>query len=525
MLGCQSRGQATAPAGREASNEAVEARLQTELKEVISRGNGASAEWIGKVESNLWRTFQALPKTSQGFVSTATARYALQTHLARAHGWLIKGIEPHGMKRSCGPGLHTVQIFRDRAPALARALKEARDCAHSFQDLVVLYVALERLVFDESRRLLEASYILRNKSMQKEVSEGELLELLVSYLVLFKDGRNADLSLPRKHAEVLAKRLASAHRKEGEQASRTVVPSTTGFKDMITLARETTAQYVYAHRRWVNHFKPMRFSFDMVLRIVEDVAERFAPWQDVECRALKALLMRSDRGEAGRITLSQFYELEDCRESTAYLRQIGALDESSERNPRVVVSNYMYGPNNCIAHNAHFSTCCFNGCLGLLNELEGAIQAPSASVERVLRLMSNLSSEFPSLHMDAPLLSKHLVLKLYVIGEMHGGQVPLHGRLFAQWLHFLFPDVCPYPQIIHEQSALTRNHYERGNFRATPEEIKSWKQVTSWGHIDAPLSQWSDDEVLPLHDLQGHDLQGHVSWTSYIPVLLGSVLR
>merc|ERR1719388_615944 len=25
------------------------------------------------------------------------------------------------------------------------------------------------------------------------------------------------------------------------------------------------------------------------------------------------------------------------------------------------------------------------------------------------------------------------------------GLVPIHGRLFAQWLHFVFPHDCPYP--------------------------------------------------------------------------------
>ncbi|OLP24478.1 hypothetical protein AK812_SmicGene48940, partial [Symbiodinium microadriaticum] len=31
---------------------------------------------------------------------------------------------------------------------------------------------------------------------------------------------------------------------------------------------------------------------------------------------------------------------------------------------------------------------------------------------------------------------------------------PLHGRLFAQWMHYAFPHECPYPQIAEDASVL-----------------------------------------------------------------------
>ena len=33
------------------------------------------------------------------------------------------------------------------------------------------------------------------------------------------------------------------------------------------------------------------------------------------------------------------------------------------------------------------------------------------------------------------------------VASHHGGKVPLHGRLFAQWLHHAFPRECPYPHV------------------------------------------------------------------------------
>ena len=37
------------------------------------------------------------------------------------------------------------------------------------------------------------------------------------------------------------------------------------------------------------------------------------------------------------------------------------------------------------------------------------------------------------------LLDDFMVSQLQSIAKEHGGQVPIHGRLFAQWLHYVFP--------------------------------------------------------------------------------------
>jgi len=40
-----------------------------------------------------------------------------------------------------------------------------------------------------------------------------------------------------------------------------------------------------------------------------------------------------------------------------------------------------------------------------------------------------------------------LSARLEDIADHHDGAVPIHGRLFAQWMHHLFPRECPYPQV------------------------------------------------------------------------------
>ena len=36
-------------------------------------------------------------------------------------------------------------------------------------------------------------------------------------------------------------------------------------------------------------------------------------------------------------------------------------------------------------------------------------------------------------------LDDFMVNQLQSIAKEHGGKVPIHGRLFAQWLHYVFP--------------------------------------------------------------------------------------
>merc|ERR1719482_335660 len=42
-------------------------------------------------------------------------------------------------------------------------------------------------------------------------------------------------------------------------------------------------------------------------------------------------------------------------------------------------------------------------------------------------------------------VSESLRTRLEEVASIHNGKVPVHGRLFAQWLHFVFPRDCPFP--------------------------------------------------------------------------------
>merc|ERR1719498_1103405 len=44
-------------------------------------------------------------------------------------------------------------------------------------------------------------------------------------------------------------------------------------------------------------------------------------------------------------------------------------------------------------------------------------------------------------------VSDALRSRLEEVAAVNNGKVPLHGRLLAQWLHFVFPRDCPFPHL------------------------------------------------------------------------------
>merc|ERR1719356_2443633 len=44
-------------------------------------------------------------------------------------------------------------------------------------------------------------------------------------------------------------------------------------------------------------------------------------------------------------------------------------------------------------------------------------------------------------------LSGSLIQRLIEISELHDGHVLLQSRLFAQWMHFVYPQQCPFPHV------------------------------------------------------------------------------
>jgi len=190
------------------------------------------------------------------------------------------------------------------------------------------------------------------------------------------------------------------------------------------------------------------------------------------------------------------------------LRELGALDETEAEKPRVIIANYISSPTNCIASSSFYAVCCHDECEGLLGHLERQIGAPEASTTKIATLISELSSS----SVAAPRkLSTALLDRLGEIAAEHGGSVPLHGRLFAQWMHHAFPRECPYPHVSGTTNPQTPDEWLEstgGETTASTEEMKTHidkhaaesskasGQNAAQDGLDLPVLPWSAEEEL-----------------------------
>jgi len=240
---------------------------------------------------------------------------------------------------------------------------------------------------------------------------------------------------------------------------------------------------------------------------------------------------------AGRVSLSDFYRKGlhshwNFNERADYLRQLGALDESDPTMPRVIGPNYLGARTNCLEASSLYAVCCRNECEDLMLYLEGAIAAPTAEPERIAQLVAALPSDSVAAPRELPTA---LFGRLQEVASQNGGLVPLHGKLFAQWMHHAYPRECPFPHPAGTVSPLTPNEWmkEMGleNAKASAEEMQT--QVASdtcsgtGACSEARELPWSSTEELLvsrgalLHDQKDKQEGG---WTAFhVTVLLLAV--
>merc|ERR1719326_2696119 len=124
-------------------------------------------------------------------------------------------------------------------------------------------------------------------------------------------------------------------------------------------------------------------------------------------------------------------------------------------------------------------------------------------------------------------LTGNMQQQLEQIASTHGGQVPLHGRLFAQWLHYVFPQECPFPH--KSGTASTATPIEFGNnFIASHDEMHKHAQAVVESPHDKGVSQESaEDEIMAQWDHEEElfaDYTGHLKGRSSFGWVFGLLL-
>jgi len=203
------------------------------------------------------------------------------------------------------------------------------------------------------------------------------------------------------------------------------------------------------------------------------------------------------------------------------LKQLGALDDSSAwLGPQVIITNYMQAASNCIVSAPHYRVCCMNECEDILDEVEAVVKAPLGNPSTILAVLENhtISLDDKTMKMSDP-LRKQLE---DIAAASPGGKVPLHGRLFAQWLHYAFPQECPFPHKSGATVALTPNEFGDQYLSSEDEMLKHASLKTGEAPADMDDSDmfaaWSHEEEL----LSDHT-HLHAPWESRFSFSFGFV--
>jgi len=248
------------------------------------------------------------------------------------------------------------------------------------------------------------------------------------------------------------------------------------------------------------------FNVELMTSWLETFGKQLGHFEDRECQVMKQkLILQEERPGNGRVRLGDFYSGDDnfhFTESVDYLRRIGALDESYKDDPKVIIPNYLHGPSNCVSPSGYYEICCFDECEHLVDQIESHLEAPVASPSAIASFVSSLAS---ASQLGNRTLSPKLLRLLEDVADHHNGMVPIHGRLFSQWMHQAYPRECSHPHLAAQPKTYELNYHEAHQLNANFTERIKYMQIAmirqKLGEAkeagdEVPTSLWSMHEQL-----------------------------
>jgi diadenosine tetraphosphatase ApaH/serine/threonine PP2A family protein phosphatase len=488
------RGSAQPQDGLSVLSAESEHELLAELEVALGSGHRHATERrLKRIEQMLNPMFAAMSKNENGRLGPAAGGYMLHRLFVQRHGWVIRALEPEGNSMAGWNSSLPTSALEEKVPEHVVDLFEKRLGTHGLgvKELAVLASSIEHLVHTEALDRLKLAYLALGFAEDAELSQEEAIEALDMYMSIYLLSHGDLTNMTTRKAQNMRGSVERAlpNWLETQQFLRDIYQSVAPKRD-------------YVH-------------FNEIENVIAEVGERFGRFQDIECRQLKDWLVEGeDRsvGGAGRVRLADFYKkaLHEGKwhfsESADYLRQLGALDESDASNPRVIIPNYIYGRSNCVASSAFYSVCCIDECESILGRLEELALAPEATPSMITSLIAKIPSSTVAANRT---LSSWLHQRLDEVAKHHGGLVPLHGRLFAQWLHYAYPRECPFPHVsgmvdpLSPEVALTERNRSFvslpvSEMRRIIEDAPQVKSPVPWTDADAieDSSMWSMDEEL-----------------------------
>lgn len=409
-----------------------------DIEALLVQSAGVEKHRVNELELVLGPMFAGLPKNNRGKLEWPAVRQLAHRHFVGESGWHIRGLEPH---RNSTPTDLWIRgrVFGDAFPAhIAPILQRKLGSGCGLREVAAVVAALERLILDTgvgSAKELKRAYRLSGLSPTSSLTLEQVETVVESVMISFILGSKAQTTF--------------RHRAQRQMISK-VYP---GWGKTQEFVRGVLRDFMAGSSG---------LSFTGVRQAVDVVGLRYGRFQEQDCQDMKTILMDMDPESTGRVPLDSFYAKGrtgawQFSESREYLRLLGVV-EGAEPHSKVLISNYLSSENNCLAKSRHHNVCCLHECEGLLRKIENHIRSPTASPSDILSLVANLSSST----VPAPRgLSVVLIEALHQVAGFHNGRVPLHGRLFSEWMHYAFPHECPYPHLTGTVVELTLSEFQQ----------------------------------------------------------------
>jgi len=486
---------------QEVTKEIVEQTLFSEL------ASAAASTSIATIKEELRPMYASLPRNEQGQLEFSTVRYALHRYFVKKHGWYVKGL---GAASKSSNSTLSAAIMTDLAPSYIQGLFETQLHGQGLklEELAVFAATLSDLIHSDGVRGLQRLYQALQLPIIGPVTEEEFDLAIRGYLteVVIGFGTRID---SRNMVNDL------------EEEAKDILPE---YDDLVMWMQDARRARNFAEQSRRNPFVKMDgVSFDQADTLLHDLFHKFGSLTRRECAANKDLLVKAEVPGTGRVPLSRFYAIKNnpLSESADYIRNMGALDETNSNTPMIMISNYLSGPSRCMPFSGYFSVCCPDECENVLGSIEHALGEPSGEPSKILEIVSSLSSDTEPAPRN---VSASLVQRIQSIASSHLGRVPLHGRLFMQWLHYAYPRECPYPHPSGTISPVSQEEWL--NMRDDIETAMASESEKSV-HMSMPLPENSTLETMPWLDVEelvadhkASRVDGKKGWSSLRTIIM-----
>jgi len=479
--------------------------LEIALEHVLGCGGEISSSRLLKIEQSILPVWKVLPKNREGNVGWRSLRYVAHRFFMQQSNLLVRGFEP--MRRVNESELGMADILEDRLPSVTNFAEEMGEEKYGLRDAVMLVASIEQLIFDNESALLEKAYQRAQRYFARissaRIPFERLARVLETYMIHWMMGSDHEsVGLLLGNESLLFSEFP--HWRELKAYVRGEI-------------RAMDFERLHSPADHLQEVFQQGYTFADAHEVVGAITKNFAPFWESECQAIKSSLVALDTAGTGRVRLGDFYGASidgEWRfgESEAYLRDMGVLDETSTwRGKQVIIPNYIQAASNCIVNTDAYLVCCRNDCEDIMRDIEIAVQSPTASPEFILELVGNMTAHAGE--DDGPVeISSTLREQLLNVARHHDGMVPVHGRLFAQWLHYVFPRDCAFPHKVGAVSGQTPSEFGEQAL-ATITEMKGHAEiegVRSEGAMlkeeDYRATQWSQEEEFIV------DYKMHAPW-------------